>query len=93
VKWRLVITPVAQAALRIYSPETKQYIRAGLDEILDNPKIGKKLKDDLAGFFSYRVRRFRIIYQLQQHLVTIVVIAVGPGKTIYHDLVSDIHAS
>ncbi|MFT5208102.1 MAG: mRNA interferase RelE/StbE [Candidatus Omnitrophota bacterium] len=86
MKWKLVITPRVQLALRTYSPQIKRYIRQALEYIHQNPEVGKPLKDDLAGFLSFKVRRFRIVYQIKRKVVTIYVIAIGHRQSIYDDL-------
>jgi mRNA-degrading endonuclease RelE of RelBE toxin-antitoxin system len=90
MKWRLVITPPVQKSLRVFPPRTKQYIRHALDEIRKNPMMGKPLKDDLSGFYSFRARRFRVVYQIRRKIITVVVIGIGPRKTIYQDLITQI---
>ena len=90
MKWRLFITPRVQAALRTFPPGTKRYIREALAEIGKDPWAGKPLRDELEGFYSFRAKRFRIIYQIQHHHITVVVIAVGPRETIYEELAGEI---
>lgn len=91
--WRLVITPQVQEALRAFPPETKRYIRRAFQEIVKNPWIGKPLRDELEGLHSFRVRRFRIVYRMDRHIVTVVVIGIGPRETIYGEIVSALRAS
>ena len=92
VKWRLVITPKVQEAITSLPPDTKRYIRRGLDLIREDPESGKELKDDLAGLRSLRTGRFRIVYRIDRRIITVLVVGVGPRKTIYHSILSDIHA-
>jgi len=84
--WRLVITPPVQAALRTFPPQTKRYIRQAFLELCRDPRQGKPLRDELAGLYSFRAKRFRIVYQIHHHTITVVVIAVGPRRTIYGEL-------
>lgn len=90
MRWRLVVTPKVEAALRTFPPQTKRYIRESFEEIRRDPRSGKPLRDELAGFYSFRTRRFRIVYQIERRLITIVVVGVGPRKTIYEDLMAEI---
>ena len=39
------------------------------DKIQKKPELGKPLRHDLAGFFSERVGKYRIIYQFDQNTV------------------------
>jgi mRNA interferase RelE/StbE len=64
-------------------PDLKRKIRAGLDALVKEPETGKALLDDLEGFRSFRVGRFRIIYRVGRDLIEIV--AIGPRRTIYEE--------
>lgn len=90
MKWQLVITPKVETTLRILSPQIKRYIRQALEEIRNDPWIGKSLRDELAGFYSFRARRFRIVYRIERQRITVVVVGVGPRKTIYQELAAEI---
>jgi mRNA-degrading endonuclease RelE of RelBE toxin-antitoxin system len=59
----------------------KRKVRAGFDDLLRNPLEGKPLKAELAGLWSLRVGRFRIIYRTSDAVLEI--IAVGPRSTVY----------
>ena len=48
---------------------------------LTNPHEGKPLRAELAGLWSLRVGRFRIIYRWFEDILEI--IAVGPRESIY----------
>lgn len=70
--------------LRSLHPELKRKVRAGLDLIRTDPKVGKELRDELEGWRSLRVGRFRIVYRVApRRLVELV--AVGPRRTIYQE--------
>lgn len=90
MKWRLTITPKVQTALRTFAPETKRYIRESFDEIRKDPFSGKLLRDELAGFYSFRAKRFRVVYQIGGHTVTVIVIAVGPREIVYEELAAEL---
>jgi len=90
VTWRLVITPKVEGTLRTLPPQIKRYIRRALEDIRGNPEIGKPLRDELKGFYSFRARRFRIVYKIERHIITVVVVGIGPRKTIYEELIAEI---
>jgi mRNA-degrading endonuclease RelE of RelBE toxin-antitoxin system len=77
MKWRLVITPQVQSALRTFPPQTERYIRAALDQLVEGPEIGKPLRDELNGLHSFLTRRFRIIYEIQPSHRIVSVVGVG----------------
>ena len=80
---RLKIPDDVATLIRGLHPDLKRKIRSALDDLLDDPTIGKILRDELAGLRSCRVARFRIIYQVAGTVVEIV--AVGPRRTIYEE--------
>jgi mRNA interferase RelE/StbE len=63
-------------------PELKRKIKSALKDIPTDPYIGKPLRDELKGFSSVRVSRFRIIYRISSKQI-IELIAIGPRKIIY----------
>ena len=93
MKWRVVITPAVQAAIRTFPPETKRYIRQGFEEVRKDPFAGKALKDDLAELYSFRVRRFRIVYRVEKRIITVLVVGVGHRRTIYRDVLTEMRSS
>jgi mRNA interferase RelE/StbE len=72
------------ALIKGIHPLLKKKIRAALTLIVQNPDIGKSLKDELTGLKSYRVSTFRIIYR-GSFQNCIEVIAIGPRKNIYEE--------
>ena len=91
MKWRLRMTPPVQAALRTLPPQTKGYIRQACDDLCRDPWQGKSLRDELAGYYSLRAKRFRVVYEIQRQTVTVIVVGIGPRKTIYGALAAAIH--
>ncbi|HEY6000623.1 MAG TPA: type II toxin-antitoxin system RelE/ParE family toxin [bacterium] len=80
---RLRIPDDVAALIRGLHPDLKRKIRSALDDLLDDPTIGKALRDELGGLRSCRVARFRIIYRVAGTVIEIV--AVGPRRTIYEE--------
>jgi len=53
-------------------------------EKADNPKaLGKQLKENLKGYWSYRVDNYRIVADIQDDKLIILVISIGHRSTIY----------
>ena len=65
-------------------PGLKRKIKGTLKRITLEPDSGKPLKDELEGYRSIRVSRFRIIYRVESPNV-IQIAAVGPRATIYEE--------
>lgn len=49
----------------------------------DPRRFGKPLKTDLATLWRYRVRDYRILCQIQDNVLLVLVISVGHRKNIY----------
>jgi mRNA interferase RelE/StbE len=49
----------------------------------DPRRFGKALKADLAGLWRYRVGHYRILCQIQDQKVVVLVVAVGHRKNVY----------
>ena len=80
---RLKMPNDVAALIRGLHPDLKQKVRSALSDIIDDPAIGKLLRDELAGLRSCRVSRFRIVYRVADAAIEIV--AVGPRRTIYQE--------
>ena len=65
-------------------PILKKRVRAALEEVLSDPYCGKALKEELAGLRSFRIKRFRVIYEISSKR-EIIIIALGPRKYIYEE--------
>ena len=70
-------------AIRAMHPQLKQRIRAALDTLRMNPSAGKPLQRELAGGWSFRVGRVRIIYRTTRTVLEIS--AIGSRARIYQD--------
>lgn len=56
----------------------------GLKEIKEKPYDGKPLKGKLKEMLSWRVGKYRILYQIHGDKLLIIVINVEPRKHVYH---------
>jgi len=69
-------------------PQIKRKLRAALEVIAADPRAGKALKDQLAGLWSFRVGKFRIVYRINQRAAAgraIELLACGPRERIYEE--------
>ncbi len=74
MKYRILIPPFVEETIRILPPSLKNQIRAGLEVIQEDPHSGKPLREDLRGFWSYRVNRYRIVYRIEHRRIEIQII-------------------
>jgi mRNA interferase RelE/StbE len=52
--------------------------------IQDPVRIGKPLRRNLKGLFKYRIGNYRVIYQIQQNELMIIVARVGHRRDVYN---------
>ena len=70
--------------IRSLHPAVKKRIHNALDQMRMQPADGKPLQRELAGYRSFRVGKFRIIYRATAKEIEVV--AVGPRSTIYEEM-------
>jgi mRNA interferase RelE/StbE len=72
--------------IRSLHPDLKQLIKSAIRAIAANPEFGEPLKRELDGLRKYRVRRFRIVYAVDQKRRIIRLMAVGHRQSVYEEL-------
>ena len=80
------IPPHVAEVLRHLPPDVKRPVKAALRAISVNPSLGSPLERDLKGFWSFRVRRFRIVYVVDRTRRRLRVMAVAHRRHVYDDL-------
>ncbi len=90
MKYRLVIPPVVEETIAHLSPILKIKIHLALETIREDPHLGKLLKDEIQGLWSYRVSRYRIVYRIHHSRIEIQVIDLGPRNLIYGQILEAI---
>lgn len=83
MRFRVRYTHEAAAIIKKLAPEVKTAIRRGIDELVKDPFLGKELQGELEGFRSHRIRRYRIIYQVNEAGAWLDVFYVGPRRDVY----------
>ena len=51
--------------------------------LANDPYLGKSLEGELSGLRSVRVWPFRIVYEIQDKLLLIIIIRIGHRKDVY----------
>ena len=67
-------------------PEIKRLVRSTVDALLTKHEIGTALTGELDGYRSYRVRRYRIIYRVNEEASCLEVYHVGHRRDVYETL-------
>lgn len=82
----LRMTPTAMGLQANLHPDIKKSIRVALKEIVMAPYSGKALQAELDRYSSYRTRRYRIIYRVNESEQYIEVIHIGHRRDVYAHL-------
>ncbi len=77
------LAPTAAQALRDLHPELRRQLKAALLELAENPYAGKILQNELVGFLSCKVKRYRIIYSLDRENGILKVFMIGHRVDVY----------
>ena len=82
--YRIVIQPTAFKLLKeISDRRIRQKISDRIDKLKESPEMqGNPLLGELDGYYSVRAvgQRYRIIYEIEQAQVTVIVVALGIRK-------------
>ena len=65
-KLKMQFTPEAALLLSKLHPENKRRIKKVLEELKQNPYPGKDLQEELSGFKSFRLKQYRIVYNISE---------------------------
>jgi mRNA interferase RelE/StbE len=87
-RFTLDISPDVADIIRHLSPDLKRGVRAALRALSVNPREGVPLVRELEGKWRYRVRRYRIVYEIDSRARRLRVVAVGHRRHIYEELAS-----
>jgi mRNA-degrading endonuclease RelE of RelBE toxin-antitoxin system len=85
-KWKLQFTPEAARLLSKLHPENKKHIKKDVIELQQNPYAGKDLQEELFGFKSLRIKRYRIIYNLKEEEYLLRIYYLGQRCDVYEQL-------
>ncbi len=70
--------------LRGLPPADKKRILEQLGKTLaKDPYQGKALSGDFKGLYRWRIGRFRVIYEIQEEVLLILVLKIGHRKDVY----------
>lgn len=77
---------IKQSALkeieRLPKPE-RQRVIAAIDQLAENPHVGKLLKGDYSGLRRIRVGDYRAIYEINEGVVLVLVLRVAHRKQVH----------
>jgi len=87
VSWVYRFNESAKQELKKLDRQIQKEIVAYLDDRIatreDPRRFGKPLRADLAGLWRYRVRDYRLVCQIQDDVLLVLVVTVGHRKDVY----------
>lgn len=81
--YRLLYSATSRQLIRNLHPDLKSTIRTRLKKLADDPYTGKPLERELAGYYTLRANRYRVIYKIDEPKHIIEIHYVGHRKDIY----------
>ena len=81
--YRLLYLPGVAKDLRQLAESVRERVRNALEFLAGEPRTGKPLHGGLAPFWSYRVGDYRIVYEIQDQELVILVVMIGHRRAIY----------
>ena len=79
-------TPECSRLIFKLPPEIKRLVRSTIDVLLTKQDMGTELTGEVEGYRSYRVRRYRIIYRVNDDDSCLAVYHVGHRRDVYQTL-------
>jgi len=76
-------TPESARLVSKLHPDAKKCVKEAIEQIREEPFSGHELQDDLSGFRSYKSKRYRIVYRVNENEKTIEVYHVGHRRDVY----------
>ena len=84
--YRPDIPPHVAEIIRHLPPVMKRDIKQALRSLSADPFAGTPLIGELTGLWRIKVRRFRIVYQLNRKTRVIRIFAIGHRREVYEEL-------
>ncbi len=80
---KIRFTPEAARLFSKLHPENKKLIKSALQELRQAPYSGQDLQEELSGFKSFKSKRYRIVYKVNEEEHSVEVYFIGHRKDIY----------
>ena len=76
-------TPETSRILSKLHPENKKLIRIALEDLRKNPYAGGDLQEELSGYKSFKLNRYRVLYNINEEKNIIRIFHIGHRKDVY----------
>lgn len=83
MNYNIQVLPVALRAIRKLPPEAKRRVEAVINLLADNPRPPAAKKPTGRPEWRVRAGDYRVMYRIEDHVLTVVVVAAGHRRNIY----------
>ena len=73
----------AKRILKKLKKDEQKNILNKIQKLKDNPNLGKRLSGNLYGLWKLRFDKYRILYQIIENKLIIIILNIGHRKNIY----------
>jgi mRNA interferase RelE/StbE len=81
--YRLLYLPGAEKDIRALPGKVAERVRHGVERLAENPRLGRRLAGELVPFWSYRVGDYRVVYEIRDDELIVLVVMLGHRREIY----------
>ena len=82
-KFGMKFTPETTRIIAKLHPENNKLIKQALVELRKNPYASTELQEELYGFKSFKLKRFRVLYNINEEEKIIQIFHIGHRKDVY----------
>lgn len=83
MNFKILLSPKSNDFLEKLDKIDNERIKKKLKSLSKYPELGKPLAGKLKGLWSLRIGIFRVIYQIRQNELLILVLKIGQRKNVY----------
>lgn len=81
--YNILVLPVAQRAIRKLPPEAKRRVQAAIELLAEEPRPPAAKKLTARPEWRVRTGDYRVLYRIEDDVLTVVVVAAGHRREIY----------
>ena len=81
--YHILYSETTRKQIKKLHPQIRADVKSTIEGLQENPFTGKWLEKDLSGYLSIRMKRFRIIYKINENDHKVEIHHVGHRKDIY----------
>jgi len=82
-KYKLLYSETSRKQIKKLHPHLRSIIKSKIEQIREDPYMGKSLERELSGYLSLRTKRYRIIYKILDDEKVIQIHYAGHRRDIY----------